>query len=219
MAYAARRKEGGMSIMRRRLLMSSKIEEQIVWDYEWYAPDEVPSWFSVGTNATSEMGVDYLRVYNPSAPSNYVFKNIMNFKASEFPAGSYIVEIDMVEMVARQATSAQGALIFSLSTSGNASNPGNKIWIGRLNTKMSGTDFYRCCLTTSTTDTNIIIPDTLRYKVRLRINESDSVIKVGSAQLTTSGVGAPRGIYGRYSSKGYLDIYSIKVKKIETNNN
>lgn len=203
-----------MSEFRRRLMMAQSGEEPIDWDYEWYAPDEIPSWFSKGTNATAEFGEDYYRIYNPSAPSNYVMKNIMNFSSSEFPVGSYIMDINMKEMVVRQANSVQGGLIFSTSKTGNTSSVSDQIWIGRLNSKISDTNYYKCCLATSTTDTDKIITDALRYTVRLNIGTEGTRISVGNVFLDTTRVGAPRGIYGRYSPSGYIDIYSIKIKAI-----
>lgn len=204
-----------MSI-RRRLMIQGKTEP-IVWDYEWYPPEEKPSWFTItNTNVSYEMGDTYFRIYCANNPGNQVERQFFTFLASEFPnTKSYLVEIDMTDMAARQATSGQGGICYSKLTGTN-----NSIWVKRNgNSKIPGTNYYQVILASGPNDYNgPVITNNLRYKIRLFYDNTNGLFKasVGDKEFSIAATGiAPRQVWSRYVNNRYIDIHSVKIKVIE----
>ena len=205
-----------MSEFRRRIMMANvKKEEPIAWDYEWYPPEEMPSWLSIGQYATGEMMEDCYRVYGASTPSNVVNKPFIVFSSTEFPTGkSYIVEMDIVEMAARQANSTNASIQFFVTggvtprltryTTGRV--PGTNLWLLGLNTANSQSG-------------SLHITDNMRFKLRIICDTvtPQFTLKVGNVSLSSAQSLVPRTIYSRYvhANGGYWDIYSIKIKKLD----
>lgn len=202
---------------RRRLMMAQRNgEEPIDWDYEWYPPEDRPTWFTIpNTNVSYEMGDTYFRIYCANAPANQANRSFYTFSASEFPnTKSYLVEIDMTEMAARQATSGQGGICYSKLTGANG------IWTRRNgNSMVSGTNYYQVRLASSNSGTDgPVITNDLRYKLRLLYDNTNGLFKasVGDKEYSISATGiAPRDVWSRYVNNRYIDIHSIKIKVIE----
>lgn len=202
---------GTCSSMRRRMMMSAKEQEPIVWDYEWYPPEEKPAWLT--TQVAGTMGENYYRVpvYNGGSIPN---KNFITFSSSVFPSGkSYIIEIDVEEMTIRaQSNSVQSAIHFFDNASG----------VPRITRygqgKISGTNYYYLGLNTADNANSTLITNNLRFKIHI---ECDTVaplftLKVNNIALSTAKSVLPRIIRTRYiKNGGYWDIYSIKVKVID----
>lgn len=200
-----------MSEFRRRLMMAQE-KEVITWDYEWYAPEEIPSWLSIGSYATGEMQEDCYRVYAASQPGNVINKPFIIFSSTEFTAGnSYMVEMDITEMAVRKASSVASSIQFFTTaaetpritryTTGKV--PGTNLWLLGLNTANSQTG-------------GLHITDNMRFKLRIICDTATPkfTLKVGGVSLSADVALYPRTIYSRYvhANNGYWDIYSIKVK-------
>lgn len=212
-----------MSKYRRRLMMAQKKEEPIAWDYEWYPPQEMPSWITINSNAHGEMGANYYRVFAATGPASNTNRNFMNIgNATLFPTSkSYIMEIDLEDRMARTSTSASsGSYSFALNKNGSSASIGQLIYIKRTGTSTGQSGFYKCCFTSApSTNTSYIIPDSLRYKIRFFFDNANAqtTASVGNVKYTVNYVGRPGGLYNRNSITGtqYLDIYSIKIKVID----
>lgn len=199
---------------RRRLMMAQRNgEEPIDWDYEWYPPEEKPSWLS--TQMTGEMGTNYYRVpvYTGGTVSN---KPFITFSSSEFPSGkSYIVEIDVEEMAIRAYPNSTQASIQLFSTAGGTP----RIVRATAWQPIPGTNYTPLGFNTANAwSGNMRITDDLRFKIRI---DCDTItpkftLKVGDVDLSSEQSLLPREIYTRYiKAEGYWDIYSIKVKAID----
>lgn len=205
-----------MSEFRRRLMMAQK-KEVINWDYEWYAPEEVPAWLHISDNAAHEMLDDCFRIY-PATGTNSYYKIMMYFDPEEFPtSNSYEVEIDMYNTISRLAMSVQGGVGFNQVTSGNSTT--GLLYIKRRNdTKytLDGVSYYIGEVSTSTgRNSGNQITDSLRYKVTLTFDNVNNIAKLAvngvSIQRTSEGY-APRAMVNRYANSGYIDIYCIKIR-------
>ena len=192
-----------------------KKEEPIAWDYEWYPPQEMPSWLSIGQYATGEMMEDCYRVYGASAPSNVANKPFIVFSSTEFPTGhSYIIEMDIVEMAVRKGNSVQSSVQMFSTANGTPR-------ITRYTTgKVPGTSLFLLGLNTTNSQTGSLhITDNMRFKLRIICDTATPqfTLKVGNVSLSSAQSLVPRTIYSRYvhANGGYWDIYSIKIKKLD----
>ena len=192
-----------------------KKEEPIAWDYEWYPPQEMPSWLSIGQYATGEMMEDCYRVYGASAPSNVANKSFIVFSSTEFPTGhSYIIEMDIVEMAVRKGNSVQSSVQMFSTANGTPR-------ITRYTTgKVPGTSLFLLGLNTTNSQTGSLhITDNMRFKLRIICDTATPqfTLKVGNVSLSSAQSLVPRTIYSRYvhANGGYWDIYSIKIKKLD----
>lgn len=199
---------------RRRLMMAQRNgEEPIDWDYEWYPPEEKPSWLS--TQMTGEMGTNYYRVpvYTGGSAPN---KPFITFSSSEFPSGkSYIVEIDVEEMAMRAHPNSSQASIQFFSTAGGTP----RIVRATAWQPIPGTNYTPLGFnTTNAWSGDMRFTDDLRFKIRI---DCDTVtpkftLKIGEIALSSTQSLLPSTIYSRYiTADGYWDIYSIKVKVID----
>lgn len=187
-------------------------EEPIDWDYEWYPPEEKPSWLS--TQMTGEMGANYYRVpvYTSGSTPN---KTFITFSSSEFPSGkSYIIEMDIEEMAARAYANSTQTSVQIFSTASGTPR------ITRYSTgEIPGTNYFLLGLNTANSQSGAIrITDNLRFKIRIECDTATPkfTLKVGNVILSSEQSLLPRTIYTRYiKANGHWDIYSIKVKVID----